>query len=67
MKIKSIILTTKGMYAVSNDIDTIFNKMNESYFFADTLISKDEESDLQHLVRSEYRHVEKVNAKLVIE
>ena len=23
--------------------------------------------DLQHLVRSEYRHVEKVNAKLVIE
>ena len=46
MKIKSIILTTKGMYAVSNDIDTIFNKMNESYFFADTLISKDEESDL---------------------
>ena len=46
MKIKSIILTTKGMYAVSNDIDTIFNKMNEPYFFADTLISKAEESDL---------------------
>lgn len=34
------------MYAVSNDVDTIFNKMNEPYFFADTLFSKDEESDL---------------------
>ncbi|MGF0011941.1 hypothetical protein ACQRBI_03145 [Lactobacillus johnsonii] len=46
MKIKSIIETTKCMYAVSNDVDTIFNKMNEPYFFADTLFSKDEESDL---------------------
>lgn len=46
MKIKSIILTAKGMYAVSNDINTIFNKMNEPYFFADTLFSKEEKSDL---------------------
>lgn len=46
MKIKSIIETTECMYAVSNDVDTIFNKMNEPYFFADTLFSKDEESDL---------------------
>ena len=37
MKIKSIIKTTKCIYAVSDDVDTIFNKMNEPYFFADTL------------------------------
>lgn len=46
MKIKSIIKTTKCIYAVSDDVDTIFNKMNEPYFFADTLFSKGEKSDL---------------------
>lgn len=46
MKIKSIIETTKCIYAVSDDVDTIFNKMNEPYFFADTLFSKGEKSDL---------------------
>ena len=46
MKIKSIIETTKCIYAVSDYVDTVFNKMNEPYFFADTLFSKDEESDL---------------------
>lgn len=35
---------------------------NKTESFAFPLID-----DLQHLVRSEYRHVEKVNAKLVIE
>ena len=46
MKIKSIIGTTNRIYAVLDDVDTIFNKMNEPYFFADTLFSKGEKSDL---------------------
>lgn len=48
MKIKSIIETTKCIYAVSDDVDTIFNKMNEPYFFADTLFSKENEHDLPY-------------------
>ena len=46
MKIKSIIGTTNRIYAVLDDVDTIFNKINEPYFFADTLFSKGEKSDL---------------------
>lgn len=46
MKIKSIIETMKCVYAVSDEVDTIFNKMNEPYFFAETLFSKDKENDL---------------------
>ncbi|WP_313999931.1 hypothetical protein [Lactobacillus paragasseri] len=46
MKIKSIIETTNCIYAVSDDVDTIFNKMNEPYFFADTVFSKEKENDL---------------------
>ena len=45
MKIKSIIETTKCIYAVSDDVDTVFNKMNEPYFFADTLFSKTQKND----------------------
>lgn len=46
MKIKAIIETTKCVYAVSDDVDTIFNKMNEPCFFADTLFSKEKNNDL---------------------
>lgn len=46
MKIKSIIKTTKCIYAVSDDVVTIFNKMHDPCFFADTLFSKEEKSDL---------------------
>lgn len=46
MKIKSIIETTDRRYAVLDDTDTIFNKMNELYFFADTLFSKAGKNDL---------------------
>ena len=52
MKIKSIIETTKCIYAVSDDVDTIFNKMNEPYFFADTLFSKENENDLPYFGRA---------------
>lgn len=52
MKIKSIIETTKCIYAVSDDVDTIFNEMNEPYFFADTLFSKDNENDLPYFGRA---------------
>ena len=45
MKIKSIIGTTNRIYAVLDDVDTIFNKMNEPYFFADTLFSKTQKND----------------------
>ena len=44
MKIKSIIETNNNRHEVLDDIDTIFNKMNESYFFADTLYSRDKNS-----------------------
>lgn len=44
MKIKSIIETTNNRHEVLDDIDTIFNKMNEPYFFADTLYSRDKNS-----------------------
>jgi hypothetical protein len=45
MKIKSIIETVNFRYAVLDDIDTIFNKMNDPYFFSDTFFSKKTESD----------------------
>ncbi len=51
MKIKSIIETTKCIYAVSDDIDTIFNKMNEPHFFADTLFSKEKNDDFPRFGR----------------
>ncbi|WP_288646349.1 hypothetical protein [uncultured Lactobacillus sp.] len=44
MKIKSIIETTNNRHEVLDDIDTIFNKMNEPYFFADTLFSREKNS-----------------------
>lgn len=46
MKIKSVIETANSRYMVLDDIDTIFNKMNDPYFFSDTLFSKGEKSDL---------------------
>lgn len=52
MKIKSIIGTTNRIYAVLDDVDTIFNKMNEPYFFADTLFSKENENDLPYFGRA---------------
>ena len=45
MKIKSVIETANSRYMVLEDIDTIFNKMNDPYFFSDTLFSKTQKND----------------------
>lgn len=45
MKIKSIIETANSRYVVLDDVDTIFNKMNDPYFFSDTLFSKTQKND----------------------
>ena len=34
MKIKSVIETANSRYVVLDDVDTIFNKMNDPYFFS---------------------------------
>ena len=45
MKIKSVIETYNSRYVVLDDIDTIFNKMNDPYFFSDALFSKTQKND----------------------
>ena len=45
MKIKSVIETANSRYVVLDDVDTIFNKMNDPYFFSDTLFSKTQKND----------------------